>query len=250
MSAVKVLPHDIKEIEQKAGFKGVSAKHTVEQLESKLRADGVAFLSADIKRDLVWRYMDARGLDFDTGEAVTQADTLASNEEPIDAPVADALVQESTPKPEDAPTEVEAPEVPADATETTEAATNEGINDDKSAIGTDAPLDTAPANESSDNVSNDTKKPADKPTETPAPIVEEKPADDKHTSQPAPALPKSDSVTIEHTGDFNFLESATQTLVYAGKTTTVKTTPRVSREQILRNIKQYNQTRGNVLKVT
>lgn len=57
-------------------------------------------------------------------------------------------------------------------------------------------------------------------------------------------------VSVKNNGGFNMLEPATGTLVTAGETTKVYIKGYATKNQVLRNIAQYNHTRGNKLVVT
>lgn len=57
-------------------------------------------------------------------------------------------------------------------------------------------------------------------------------------------------VTVKNNGSFNMLEPATGTLVTAGKITKIYIKGYATKDQVLRNIAQYNHTRGNKLVVT
>ena len=58
-----------------------------------------------------------------------------------------------------------------------------------------------------------------------------------------------DHVAVFNAGAFPFFETATSTLVPAKQTTKIYPTASVDKDQILRNVKQYNHTRGNKLRV-
>lgn len=68
------------------------------------------------------------------------------------------------------------------------------------------------------------------------------------TNAPADAA-ETDHVAVFNAGAFPFFETATSTLVPAKKTTKIYPTASVDKDQILRNVKQYNHTRGNKLRV-
>ena len=67
-------------------------------------------------------------------------------------------------------------------------------------------------------------------------------------TKPADAA-ETDHVAVFNTGAFNFFETATSTLVPAKKTVKIYPTATADKDQILRNVKQYNHTRGNKLRV-
>jgi len=127
---------------------------------------------------------------------------------------------------------VDAPASEPDATETpTETnkaddhdATNETITDGAATGTTDAPASD-----------NEQLEPEQSDTPPPVEVV------DKEAGL--------NSVTVKHTGAFDVLEPATKTLLYARKTTQIYVTPSVTKEQIVRNIEQYNITRGNILHI-
>jgi len=107
----------------------------------------------------------------------------------------------------------------------------------------------------------------DEPTDTPADAADPAPADEP-TDEPTPqkpwfqrrsqsnevseptsttAIDNEDYVEVLNVGAFPFFETATSTLVPAKKKTKIYPTPLVGVDQIMRNVKQYNHTRGNKL---
>lgn len=207
MTDMKQVPENLKELEQKAAFKSVYKKHTVEQLQELLLEANTDYLSDDNKAALVWRYMDAKGMAFDEV-------AINGGDEPQTAPIEPNDSQTDTPAAAPEAETVVDPEVKQDE-----------VSQDDQVVTEDTPA--------SDN---------DQPETTPdAPAKEEAPA------EAAPV--KADYVAIENTGAFNFLETATSTLVRAKEVTKVYPNASVTKAQILRNVEQYNYTRGAVLKI-
>lgn len=224
MTHPKQLPENLKDLEQKTAFKSVYKKHTVDELHEALIEAETDYLSDDNKAALVWRYMDAKGMAFDEAATTERKDDQeATSEQNDDQTNGDELLED--PKDEtDAPAvKPEADVEPVDPVEDSAVEANKVDKDDKTTP------DDAPA--------SDTKQLEDKPTDVPAKTQK---ADE----------PKTDYVAIKNNGEFNFLETATSTLVRAGQTTEVYPTVRTTKEQIVRNVEQYNYTRGNKLKIT
>lgn len=196
MTDMKQVPENLKELEQKAAFKSVYKKHTVEQLQELLLEANTDYLSDDNKAALVWRYMDAKGMAFDEV-------AINGGDEPQTAPIEPNDNQTDTPAAAPEAETVVDPEVKQDE-----------VSQDDQVVTEDAP--DAPAKEEA-------------PAET-APV-------------------KADYIAIENTGAFNFLETATSTLVRAKEVTKVYPNASVTKAQILRNVEQYNYTRGAVLKI-
>lgn len=73
--------------------------------------------------------------------------------------------------------------------------------------------------------------------------------DADNTKPAAPKKPTTEYVSVENTGAFNILEPATVTIMKAGEVTNIAITPKVGKLQIMRNIEQFNHTRGSILKV-
>jgi hypothetical protein len=186
MSDAKTLPDNLDEIKTTDAYIELDDKYTIKQLERKLRDAKVAFLSADDKPDLIWRWLDHQGADL---EVSSNADTQNDSEQ-----VNSATSNDNGP--------------------------NGGATSDNGAgSGTD---DTSDATESVTPAINE-----------PAESVED----------------NRDYVEVKNTGDFNMLETATSTLIIAGKTTKVYIHGHATKDQVLRNIEQYNHNRGKNLTV-
>lgn len=80
------------------------------------------------------------------------------------------------------------------------------------------------------------------------PVIEAEPTIEVEP-EPQPVVVIADYVDVENTGDFNMLEPATSTLIVAGTTTRVRIKGYATKDQVLRNIEQYNYNRGNKLAV-
>ncbi|WP_230657811.1 hypothetical protein [Psychrobacter sp. I-STPA10] len=138
----KDLPTNLKELAQTDSFKHIEDKYTADMLKTKMDNDGIEYLSGDRKDALVWRWMDANGMEF--------TDDMVSEE------------------------------------------------------------------------NNQTTK-----------VIEV----------------AQNVVIVKNTGAFNVLETATCTLLKAGNQTTIEISPRVSKDQVIRNIKQMNHIRGGKLEI-
>ena len=113
-----------------------------------------------------------------------------------------------------------------------------------------------PQDEPADEQVNDqpTDEPAaetDEPTDEPPP---QKPwfqrrIQSNEVSEPTTVIDNEDYVEVLNVGAFPFFETATSTLVPAKKKTKIYPTALVGVDQIMRNVKQYNHTRGNKLRV-
>lgn len=264
MTDVKQLPENLEELEQLTEFKRVYKKYTVDQLEDLLTEAEVDYLSADNKSDLVWRLLDHRGFDFEAALDVE----LTPTEEPADEqPVPDDEPVEPTVEPALQPEPVD------DKVDTNEDV--QTIQDDTS-DGDSAQVDgEANANTGTDSAStDDSEKPNEvvDTTDNDAPSdignIDDASANKIEQSAKAPDQPTTDSSTsdnkafieapvseaefveVKNKGSFNMLEPATSTLVKAGKTTKIYIKGYATKDQVLRNIAQYNQTRGDKLTVT
>lgn len=257
MTDVKQLPENLEQLEQLTEFKRVYKKYTVDQLEDLLTKAEVDYLSADNKPDLVWRLLDHRDFDF---EAALDADLTPTDEQP-------------EPQDEPAPADEQANEPTDDKVETNENV--QTVQDD-----TSDEHGTQVDGEENTNLSSDSAKTDDseKPDEVaditdndaPSDIGNIDDASANETEQPAKAdsnpttnssasdnktlveasVSEAEFVEVKNKGGFNMLEPATSTLVIAGETTKIYIKGHATKEQVLRNIAQYNQTRGDKLTVT
>lgn len=251
MSTQKPLPKDLKQLEQKPRFKQFYKQHTSEQLEEKLIEAEIEYGSDENKAALVWRYMDAKGMDFDN----------QANDKPAQAEPATTKTEEIKDDAENTP---QAPKVDAG---------NDGNGNDGQERSTDATTTSAPAN---DEVKDD--QPAstqtqettgDEQIETSIPTEgnslptidsgsEEQPSasGESTTKQPdnKPAVPvkvedNREFIEVTNNGAYSFYETATGTMLPARQATKIYTTATIDKAHILRNIEQYNQTRGKKLHV-
>ena len=230
MTDVKQLPENLEQLEQLTEFKRVYKKHTVDQLENLLIEAEVEYLSADNKSELTWRLLDHQGFDFEAALAEENSDQSAPQDEPVlggDEPV--------EPVPQDEPVPVDDKD---DANEDVQTAQDDADSDQ---IDSEASTDLGSGGENTDD--SEKSSPADSATNDDAPttqtLEQDKPAD----------AAEADHVAVLNTGAFPFFETATSTLVPAKKTTKIYTTASVDKDRILRNVKQYNHTRGNKLRV-
>ena len=256
MTDVKQLPENLESLEQLVEFKRVYKKYTIEQLETQLTDAGVYHLSSDNKPDLVWRLLDSQGFDF---EAALDAELTPTDEQ-------------TEPQPEPAPADEQANEPTDDKVDTDENA--QTVQDDTSdehgtqvdgEANADFGSDSASTDDSekSDEVADltDNDAPSDigniddasaNEIEQPAKVPDQPTADSsKSDNQALTEAPVSELefVEVKNKGSFNMLEPATSTLVIAGKTTKIYIKGHATKEQVLGNIAQYNQTRGNKLTV-
>lgn len=263
----KALPTDIMNLEQTPEFKAVDKGNTVEQLKTKLRDAGVTYLASDNKTALVWRYLDSVNSDApkaDTDSAVADDATDAESAANDDASSTDASqnadanqnAESQLPEKDSAPSQEASQEVssPSDTTDKTDAPVNgdaDNVADhEPKAPDTDSQSpEVAPENDKevifktevtdsgdkADHKDNDQGKPAKTDAEAPK---------EQDTPKAEP-----DYVLIKNTGAFNILEPASMTLIKAGKTEQAKIKGNVTRAAIIRNVEQFNRTRGNILRV-
>ena len=237
MSTQKQLPDNLKQLEQKPRFKQVYKQHTVEQLEEKLIEAEVEYGSDENKAALVWRFMDAKGMDFDNQDN----DQPARHDEPAEQPqdeknATNDVPAEQTPQADDSKTgdNADDSEQPSESTDQAGDAANDKPVDD-AATGSDDHADAPPpvsANDNSAPTGNGSKE------EQPAAAAGKQ--DDK---------PAAQYVEVTNNGAYDFYETATGTMIKARQTAKVYTTATIDKAQILRNIEQYNHTRGNKLHV-
>lgn len=238
MSTKKQLPDNLKQLEQKPRFKQFYKQHTSEQLEEKLIEAGIEYGNDDNKAALTWRLMDANGMDFDN-----QAnDKPVYHDEPAEETANNAI--------NDVPTE-QTPQ--ADDSK----AGNDNADSEQPSAGTEQAA--APSVNDDSVVSQSTKENTDH--------VEAKPqvstngdsaltGDGRGKKQPSAAdqnkpagKPAAAFIEVTNTGAYNFYETATGTMIKAKATAKIYTTATIDKAQILRNIEQYNHTRGNKLHV-
>ncbi len=115
-----------------------------------------------------------------------------------------------------------------------------------------APNDEAPTTQTleQDKPADPTNKPAPKPQDWLRNAREHYQNRQKVVADTQPATTEeADHVAVFNAGAFPFFETATSTLVPAKQTTKIYPTASVDKDQILRNVKQYNHTRGNKLRV-
>lgn len=251
MTDVKQLPENLEELEQLTEFKRVYKKYTVDQLEDLLTEAEVDYLSADNKSDLVWRLLDHRGFDFEAALAAESTPT----EEPADEqpalqpePVDDKVdtnedvqtIQDDTSDGDSAQVDGE-----ANANTGTDSASTDDSEKPNEVVDTtdnDAPSDIGNIDDASANKIEQSAKAPDQPTTDSS-------TSDNEALTEAP-VSEAEFVEVKNKGSFNMLEPATSTLVKAGKTTKIYIKGYATKDQVLRNIAQYNQTRGDKLTVT
>lgn len=262
MTDVKALPENLEQLEQLTEFKRVYKKYTVDQLEDLLTEAEVDYLSADNKPDLVWRLLDYREFDFEAALAEVEQ----SNDEPQAEPVlgGDEPADEQ-PVPQDEPTDDKVDDnenvqtVQDDTSDehgaqvygeanTDTGSDNASTDDSEKPDGvadtadSDAPSDISNIDDASANEANQPAKTGDKAADSSSVPTDKAPT--------KTAVSELEYVEVKNNGGFNMLEPATGTLVTAGETTKVYIKGYATKEQVLRNITQYNHTRGNKLTIT
>ena len=236
MPSPKPLPSNLKQLEQQAKFKQFYKQHTAEQLEEKLIEAGIEYGQDETKAALTWRVMDANSVSFDP-QAQTETTSHANNDVPT-APTPQADDSKIGDNTNDS-------EQPSTGTEQDAAPTVDNDNVAKKAA------DHVEANPSvstnGDSVSTGNGSAKDQPA------ADTKPDTNKSTTKPAPQAPvkaEREHVEVTNNGSFAFFETATATLVRAKETVKVYTTPTIDKARIMRNIEQYNYTRGDKLSVS
>ena len=236
MPSPKPLPSNLKQLEQQTKFKQFYKQHTAEQLEEKLIEAGIEYGQDETKAALTWRVMDANSVSFDP-QAQTETTSHANNDVPT-APTPQADDSKIGDNTNDS-------EQPSTGTEQDAAPTVDNDNVDKKAA------DHVEANPSvstnGDSVSTGNGSAKDQPA------ADTKPDTNKSTTKPAPQAPvkaEREHVEVTNNGSFAFFETATATLVRAKETVKVYTTPTIDKARIMRNIEQYNYTRGDKLSVS
>lgn len=244
MTDVKALPENIEQLEQLTEFKRVYKKYTVDQLETQLIEKDVEFLSADSKADLVWRLLDHRGFNFEAALAESEANQPAPADDKDDA---NEDVQANQ---DDADSDQVDSEANADTGSDSASAddSTESMQMDNT-TNNDAPSDIDNSDDAKANQVEQPAETADQPTTDKTASNDEAPTTKTlEQDQPADEAEK-DHVVVLNIGSFPFYETATNTMVPAKKTTKIYPTASVGKDQILRNVKQYNHTRGNKLRI-
>lgn len=224
MPSPKPLPSNLKQLEQQAKFKQFYKQHTAEQLEEKLIEAGIEYGQDETKAALTWRVMDANSVSFDL-QAQTETTSHANNDVPT-AP---------TPQADDSKAGNN-----TDDSVKTESGDHVETNPSVSVNGDSVSTNDGGAKE---QPNADTNKPADD-TKTDTKPQANKPAPQK------PVKAEREHVEVTNNGSFAFFETATATLVRAKETVKVYTTPTIDKAHIMRNVDQYNYTRGNKLSVS
>lgn len=246
MSTPKPLPSNLKQLEQQTKFKQFYKQHTAEQLEEKLIEAGIEYGQDENKAALTWRVMDANGVNFEpqpqaekndhanddvptaptpkaddskTGNNADDSEQPSAGNEPAGTPTVDdkSVNQES-----------------GDHVETNPSVSANGDSVSASNGGTKEQPNTA--GKPDDHTKADTKAKAQAPANKPAPQK--------------PVKAEREHVEVTNNGTFSFFETATGTLVRAKETVKIYTTPTIDKARIMRNVDQYNYTRGNKLSVS
>ncbi|WP_394211148.1 hypothetical protein [Psychrobacter piscatorii] len=287
MTDVKQLPENLEQLEQLTEFKRVYKKYTADQIEDLLTEAEVDYLSADNKSELTWRLLDHQGFDFEAALAEANSDQPAPQDEPVlggDEPVPaddkDDTNEDVQTVQDDADSE-HGDQVDSEASADLGSGSASADDSEKpSQMGNvtndDAPSDIGNSDDANANKVEQPAEAADQPaTDSTAPndeapttqtLEQDKTADEQADNQSAWRHPffnrrnqlqsntpadedDKDHVAVFNTGAFNFFETATSTLVPAKETVKIYPTATADKDQILRNVKQYNHTRGNKLRV-
>lgn len=247
MSTPKPLPSNLKQLEQQTKFKQFYKQHTAEQLEEKLIEAGIEYGQDENKAALTWRVMDANGVNFEP-QTQTEKNDHANDDANDDVPTA------PTPKADDSKTgdnadDSEQPSAgnePAGAPTVDDKSVNQESGDH---VETNPSVST---NGDSVSASNGGTKEQPNADDTKA-DTKAKAQAQAQANKPAPQKPvkaEREHVEITNNGTFSFFETATGTLVRAKETVKVYTTPTIDKARIMRNVDQYNYTRGNKLSVS
>ena len=279
MSEAKALPDNIKALEKNPEFKKVYDNNTVDKLEMQLIEADVEFLSADNKAALVWRLLDHQGklesdndaeTKDDAGKAIDSAenadssadddvsvDTTTSGNSGGDSDTGDADESvtsinkgdsnENAQTAQDDTSDKHSAQVDgkANADSSSDSASTDDSEKSDEVAGTadsDAPSNTGNSNDISADEANQPAKTGDKAADSSSVPTDKAPT--------KTAVSELEYVEVKNNGGFNMLEPATGTLVTAGETTKVYIKGYATKEQVLRNITQYNHTRGNKLTIT
>lgn len=286
MTDVKQLPENLEQLEQLTEFKRVYKKYTADQLEDLLTEAEVDYLSTDNKSELTWRLLDHQGFDFKAALAEANNDQSAPQDEPVsggDEPVEPAPQDEPVPADDKDDTNEDVQTVQQDDTDSehgdqidSEANADLGTGSESAddsdkpsqmdnVTNDDAPSDIGNSDDANANEVDQPAETADQPTTDSSAPNDEAPTTQtlaqrhpffnrrkrlKNTnSTDTDDAAETDHVAVLNIGAFPFFETATSTLVPAKKTTKIYPTASVDKDQILRNVKQYNHTRGNKLRV-
>lgn len=268
MTDVKQLPENLEQLEQLAEFKRVYKKHTVDQLEDLLTEAEVGYLSADNKSELTWRLLDHQGFDFEAALAeanndqpvpVPQDEPVLGGDEPVEPAPADDKddANEDVQTVQDDTDSEHGDQIDSEANADLGTGSESADDSDKSSQMDNVANDDAPSDigNSDDANANEVEQPAEAAgqptTDSAAPNNEAPTTQTLEQDKPAPVEPvkEKDHVAVFNAGAFPFFETATSTLVPAKKTTKIYPTASVDKDRILRNVEQYNHTRGNKLRV-
>lgn len=263
MTDVKQLPENLEQLEQLTEFKRVYKKYTADQLEDLLTEAEVDYLSTDNKSELTWRLLDHQGFDFEAALAEANNDQPAPQDEPTlggdePAPADDKDdANEDVQTVQDDTDSEHGDQIDSEANADLGTGSESADDSDKSSQMDNVTNDDAPSDigNSDDANANEVEQPAEAAgqptTDSSAPNDEAPTTQTLEQDKPAPAEPVKDKdhVAVFNAGAFPFFETATSTLVPAKKTTKIYPTAMADKGQIMRNIKQYNHTRGNKLRV-
>lgn len=268
MTDIKVLPGNLKAIEKKPRFVQFYKSHNVEALQEILVDLEVNYRSDDNKAALVWRVMDAKGMDFDdaANDRIDEQD---------DSTVEDELNTGENVETDEADTDENVQTVQDDTSDEHGDQSNieVGTDGDKGSADSggepdevvDANDHDAPSNTSDSN--DDSANKADKPAETAGQLpasdsapIDETPSEKvlEQNNTPRESFQEmvermrasAPHISVKNTGDFDIYEPASCTLIKAGRITDIYIKPNTDKDKIVRNIEQLNSTRGKKLHIT
>lgn len=272
MTDIKALPSNLKEIEKKPRFAQFYKSHNVDALQDMLVDLGVNYRSDDNKAALVWRVMDAKGMDFDdaANDRVDEQNDSKAEEEPElntgeNVDKVEANTDENAQTTEDDINDEHGTlsdqsnvEIDADIDQTGA----DSIEKSNEVVDTTEPDATSNTSNSNDDSANQADKPAETPGQLPASDsapTEETPSKTVLEQNNTPREPFKEMVerirasaphiSVENTGDFDIYEPASCTLIKAGRITDIYIKPNTDKDKIVRNIEQLNSTRGKKLHI-
>lgn len=262
MSDIKALPSNLKEIEKKSRFSQVYKNHTVDDLESMLVDIEVDYRSDDNKAALVWRYMDAQGMDFDDAandrapEAQNTSNTNDKANSNEDAPT----TQNNTNHESAGGGQSSDEGVAGPSADSANAGDDQEPNEVDDATHADAPSDASNSDDDSADEANPTTKTSDQPSTggaTPSDEAAPKQALGQDDAPPesfdemaARIRASEPHISVKNVGDFDVYEPASRTMIQAGRVTDIYyRDARSAKDKVVRNIKQMNETRGNTLHI-
>lgn len=257
MSGIKALPDNLKELEESTEFKKVYKQFTTAQFEDKLTEAGVARSSDDDKGDLTWRWLDHQGYDFELESYATDKATINPTDNTTDTTINQDNTNQADSDNDDTadpdggntndgsssdrasdPSESTQPVTSIDKGDSNETMEKQSANSDDTPAQDEDAIDT-------DNASGQGSGSSDAAADS----ASESSHQGSQKGADKAAVKEREYVEVKSSGAFDMLEPATGTLVKAGETTKVYIKGHATKERVLRNIAQYNHTRGNKLTI-